>query len=101
MLGVCCVEEDLSADVVQRCAKDFELEFGALSQANLKNLRRKQRQRYQKIDLEITSCDVKKLMGAGFSKTFAERIYKNKHKLFLQEDLIETIGMWIRPYAGL
>ena len=87
------VDEDLSEDEALEYAKCFVKQFGALSERDLRKLRRKQRALFQDVDLEMTTCSVKELIGAGFSRHFARKIEENRNGLYLQEDLIQPGSM--------
>lgn len=83
----------MSEDEALQYAKGFVKQFGALSERDLRKLRRKQRELFQDVDLEMTTCSVKELIGAGFSKHFANKIEENRNGLYLQEDLIQPGSM--------
>ena len=57
------VDEDLSEDEALEYAKCFVKQFGALSERDLRKLRRKQRALFQDVDLEMTTCSVKELIA--------------------------------------
>ena len=92
-------EEDLSDDEALEYAKGFVKKFGALSERDLRKLRRKQRELFQDVDLEMTTCSFKELHGAGFSKHFAHKIEENRNGLYLQEDLIQPGSSMSSTYA--
>ena len=87
-----CTEEDLSEDEVVECANAFAKEFGTLNTNDLRKLRKSQRSLFVDTDLELSTCTVQQLEGAGVSRHFGYRIKKNIENLHVQEDLIQAVG---------
>ena len=94
-IDVTCLhaEEELSESEVDKYAGDFEQAFGKKNGIDLQNLRRKQRRLFQDVALEITACNVKQLIGVGFTSHYARKIFNSKRELFVQEDLIDKDGI--------
>ena len=74
-------------------AGDYEKAFGAMNQIDLQKLRRRQRRLFQDADLEINACDVKQLIGTGFTSQSVRKIFNSRKDLLVQEDLIDKDGI--------